>query len=69
MEEEEAQRSRPLLKNPANRADGNIASRVTRIAPNFSAIVPASFIRARFGDWNTKRRFFLTAPATICAPG
>jgi hypothetical protein len=26
----------------------------------------ASFIRARSAAWNTKRRFFSTAPVTIC---
>jgi hypothetical protein len=62
MEEGERTALASVLKNRANRVDGNTVSRVTPIAPNFSAIVRASFIRARSAAWNTKRRFFSMAP-------
>jgi hypothetical protein len=38
-------------------------------ALNISATAIASFIRARFAGWNTRRRFSSTARAIICARG
>src|SRR2546423_3469290 len=56
-------------KNPVNRAAESIRSRDTITERNSSATGRGSFIRARFVDWNIRRRFFLTAPATIYGRG
>jgi len=67
MEADEGRLLAPFAQSQANRGAGNFPSRVTPIAPNFNVIAPASFIRALFAAWNTRRRFFSTAPGTICA--
>ena len=60
-------RLHPSRRNRATRAGESIRSRVTPIGRNSSAIGHGSFIRARFAASNTRRRFFSTGPAIICA--
>jgi len=49
--------SRPLRRSLATRAGGDIRSRAILFGRNFNGIARASFIHARFDEWNTKRRF------------
>ena len=59
--------SRPTRNSAPTPAAANIRNRRPNGAPNISATATASSIRAPFAGWNTRPRFFSTAPAIICA--
>jgi hypothetical protein len=59
----------PYAQFSGDTAAANTPNRPRSGARNTSATATGSFIRAPFAGWNTRRRFFSTAPAIICARG